>query len=581
MCEKVKGQGDAETVLSQKEYLVFKIIMTSSFFVFGLFHEYAACIFCGIFGLFFLFLSVTKKKLRFYINKESVFLSILTLGYLLAAFYGIDAGMGWIGFLKILTVFFFLCCAMQLTAEEKEKLSGLIPPAGCIMTLAGMLSYPFKPAYEFFFTADRLGGFFQYANVFALFCLTGCIFLVGKLEKTEDRVAKIRLCLQVFLLLTGILLSGSRSIGILTVICGCAVAVRKRSIRLQTFAVIGIAAAAAFLSAYLTGNVQNIGRLFTVSLHSSTLLGRILYAKDGIRQIFLHPFGLGYLGYYFIEPAVQTGVYSVRFIHNDYLQMALDIGIVPSLLFLYVLGRNLFGKGRSFENRLTVGVMSLHFLLDFDLEFTCMWFLLILNLNLHHGTEIKTVSKRRRLPYGILTGITATAGIYTGIAMIPRYLGNETASAALLPFYTEAQKEVLIQETDYGRAKDLAEKQLKQNAYIAEAYDILAMDAYQNGDYAAMSEYKKEAFKLQRYHTEAYERYIVLLSGAIEKAAEKQEADTVQKLMKDVVWLDRQRNQVKETTDRLAYKIRDIPDLTLSDEAENYMVQIKQIMKNR
>lgn len=165
--------------------------------------------------------------------------------------------------------------------------------------------------------------------------------------------------------------------------------------------------------------------------------------------------------------------------------------------------------------------------------------------------------------------------------MIPRYLGNETASAALLPFYTEAQKEVLIQETDYGRAKDLAEKQLKQNAYIAEAYDILAMDAYQNGDYAAMSEYKKEAFKLQRYHTEAYERYIVLLSGAIEKAAEKQEADTVQKLMKDVVWLDRQRNQVKETTDRLAYKIRDIPDLTLSDEAENYMVQVKQIMKNR
>lgn len=82
-------------------------------------------------------------------KKESISIGLLVICYLPAAFYGIDTGMGWIGFLKMLTVLFFLCCAMQLTEEEKEKLLGKVP-------------------------------------------LIGCILLVGKLEKTEKRGVKIR-----------------------------------------------------------------------------------------------------------------------------------------------------------------------------------------------------------------------------------------------------------------------------------------------------------------------------------------------------------------------------------------------------
>ena len=555
-----------------------KIVFIASFFAFGLFYEYMACIFCGIFGLFFLFLSVTKKNLRFYVNTESITIAVIVTFYLLAAFYGVDTGMGWIGFLKMLTIFFFLCCVMQLTTEEKEELLGKIPFAGCIMTVVGIFSYLFNPAYEFFFSADRLGGFFQYANVFALFCLVGCILLAGKIEECADAAEKIRLYPQIVFLIIGILLSGSRSVCVLAVVSGIVIAIQKQKIRIQILVMLFITASVAFLYVYLTGNMQNIGRLFTASLHSSTFLGRLLYAKDGLRQILLHPFGLGYLGYYFLEPAIQTGVYSVRYIHNDFLQMALDIGIIPTLFFLYVVGKNIFGKGQSFENRLITAVMALHFLVDFDLEFTSMWFLLILNLNLNHGKEINIEEGRRRNFYKILAGIAAILGIYTGTAMIPRYWGNEKLSADLLPFYTEVQKEILIQETDYSQAEKLAEKILKQNAYVPEAYDVLAMQAYRKNDYIRMSEYKKESLKLQKYNTEAYERYLVLLSGAIEKANEKQDNTTVKKLMKCVLDIDRQRNKVKETTDELAYEIRDVPELTFSDEAEDYIVQVKQLL---
>ncbi len=48
--------------------------------------------------------------------------------------------------------------------------------------------------------------------------------------------------------------------------------------------------------------------------------------------------------------------------------------------------------------------------------------------------------------------------------------------------------------------------------------------------------------------------------------------------MKDVIYLDRQRNQVIETTDRLAYEIRDVPELLFSEEAEAYIVQVKRLL---
>ncbi len=109
---------------------------------------------------------------------------IVIILYLPAACYGMDLGMGWIGFLKMLTVLFFGCCTMQLSEEQRDRMLGMIPAVGCTMTVFGIFSYGIKPAYHFFFMADRLGGFFQYANVFALFCLTGLVLNCRIAEKS-------------------------------------------------------------------------------------------------------------------------------------------------------------------------------------------------------------------------------------------------------------------------------------------------------------------------------------------------------------------------------------------------------------
>lgn len=124
----------------------------------------------------------------------------------------------------------------------------------------------------------------------------------------------------------------------------------------------------------------------------------------------------------------------------------------------------------------------------------------------------------------------------------------------------------------------MAEKLLCQNEYVTETYDILAAIAYQRGDYLKMAEYKKKSIKLQKYNMDAYERYVVLLSGAIETVIANGDTQTLQTLMQYVVDVDTRRKEVEKETDALAYLIRDLPKFTMTEEVEDYIVQVKQLL---
>ena len=132
---------------------------------------------------------------------------ILAFCYFLTCFYGIDRGMSLIGFLRFMGTLFFIGYLRLLESDKRKKLCQMIPLLGCIMTVTGILGHFIPALYSFFYVADRLGGFFQYPNVFALFCL------VGILLQLEERKESEKKCLiQVVLLLTGVFLSGIRTV---------------------------------------------------------------------------------------------------------------------------------------------------------------------------------------------------------------------------------------------------------------------------------------------------------------------------------------------------------------------------------
>lgn len=563
--------------MNKTEYKFFKVLFFLSFFVFGLFYEHMACIFGGIFGLFYVYLSVKKKHMSFYVNLESIGIILITLMYLITCIYGVDAGMGYMGFSKNIAILFFLCCTMQLEEQQREEMRKGIPVLGSVMTVIGLISYGIKPLYQFLFTADRLGGFFQYANVFALFCLIG-IFLLA--DKKEEGIKWKLQIVQVIFLILGILLSGSRSIFFLMIGACIVLIVRKKEFRKSLLLIMVLVLIGAGVFVGISGNVQNVGRFLTVSLQSSTFLGRILYFKDGVKLLLKQPFGFGYLGYYFMEPSIQTGIYSVRYVHNDFLQMALDMGVLPAVFFIFLLVKNIFEKGKELRKRLLFLVMTIHFLMDFDLEFTSIWLLLILIMDIYQGKVINIAAGGKTAFYKILAGIVTVGNIYIGIAMIPRYVGYGDISVKLIPFYTEAKVEVLAKETDSAVAVQMAEELLEQNKYIAEAYDILAVTAYQSENYEKMAEYKKKSVELQKYNMEVYERYVIMLSQGISESSEQGDEEMAFYLMKKVAEVPEIIGKVEQETDSLAYQIRDLPDFEMKDEVTNYIEQVEEIVRS-
>ena len=108
------------------------------------------------------------------------------------------------------------------------------------------------------------------------------------------------------LLLFGIVATGSRGGLILLVLWIVFSLLRSHSVR-RIVPVLGIAAAIAVVLA-----MWNHGWVFTRFLTTdslSTVWGRLLYYKDGIRLLLQKPLGVGYLGWFYLQRMIQTGVY--------------------------------------------------------------------------------------------------------------------------------------------------------------------------------------------------------------------------------------------------------------------------------
>ena len=289
-------------LIRRKKETIYSDIITPFFF--GLFYEYAACICAVVLLLLLLYLIDRQKKLSIRFNMLLTALLALLAGYLLTPFWAVDSGMALLGFFKFLPAALFWLLLMQLGPEVRERLFLTIPVSGITMTL---LSYPTRwiPALTpYFYASGRLGGFFQYSNSFALFLLLGIIPLAFQKKRRF-------LCLAgILVLLFGILATGSRTVFVLTVLIFLWLCLTRKRLCIPLMLLLAACVAAALLFVAITGNQDTIGRFLTISLESSTLMGRLLYYRDVLPVILKHPFGLGYMGYYYAQGGFQTGVYA-------------------------------------------------------------------------------------------------------------------------------------------------------------------------------------------------------------------------------------------------------------------------------
>lgn len=524
----------------------------------GGFHEYAAALIGATLLTYTAVVIFKNKKISFNINAVSIAVLLITVFYLLSSLWAVDRGMAFIGFVKFLPVPVFMLMLMQ-DKGEKEKLVGILVPFAFVITL---ISVPlmFVPALDGIFSvADRLAGPFQYPNVMALFLLVCEILVVSK----EKYKLYDFFCLAVFII--GIYLTGSRSVFVLALISNIAAMLMKNSkkVRLVTITVTAAVIISVIGLAVFT-DIPLFDRLIRFSFLESTFAGRLLYFRDALPLILKRPFGMGYMGYYYIQQSIQTGVYSVMSVHNDFIQLLLDVGWVPAVAFIGAVLKGLFSKRICGTHRLIIATVSAHLCFDFDLQFVFMFMLLLLFFDLKEGKEIK-------IHGAWLCVCLAAVSIYMSLSLFLCRIGLYEAGLAMYPLNTQAQTQLLLSADSIEESNSIADKILERNEYITVAYSAKARYYYQKGDFGKVIENKNNIFEKSQFATDEYKEYCYMLINGISLYSKNGDTYSMRICSNELINAADNLSAMKEKLSYFGKIIKDQPDTELEEEVLQFI----------
>ena len=538
-------------------------ILLLSLVLSGGFNEYVGCVLSAIISVLLIVKIAQNRNLVVNINITSLSIAVITLLYLISCFYAIDSGMAFVGFLKFLPVLLYMLLFLQ-DKGIKERLIALLPYVALALGVLSLVLMYIPITKDYFTVSERMAGFLQYPNTFALF------LLVGELTALSKEKLKPIDIISALLLIILLLFTGSRAVFILAVFSNVLIIFfrkgRKNKIILCT--VLAALVLAVLLLLPLLKSNEIFSRYFTISFGESTFVGRLLYYADAFPVILRHPFGLGYMGYYYVQQSIQTGVYSVMFIHNDFLQLLLDVGWIPCLLFVVGIIKSFFRKGNSAGKRIILLTVFLHCLFDFDLQFISMFFILLLFLNYNDGKQLELKKGAVFVFSFVITGLLS---LYFAVALGLAHFGFNQAADSMFPGNTQNKVDLLIAEDDIVTQNEIADRIISQNEYVQIAYSAKARYAFSQGDFESLISYKNKIFQIAPFSYDEYEDYCYMLIQGIQlykQAGDEYSTEVCeQQLLKTADRLDR----LDDKLSNLGRKIVDQPKTDLPDDIVKYI----------
>lgn len=534
----------------------------------GTFHEFLSCVLSIC--LIGVLLCKFKREQRIVIYKNLITVAIATMSvlYLAATLWAVDSGMALIGFFKFLPVLLFLVVLMQ---DEGCicQIHSTLPYIIAALTIIGVVGMMVPALAEYFMVAGRLAGTFQYPNSFAIVLLVAELLLIFKDEWKKKDI------LVIGILLTGIVLTGSRTVVLLAIAANFAglflIGNKKNKITLMGiggFAILGIIAYMMFFE-----DIALLERLTQVSLSESTFVGRILYMRDALPVILKHPLGTGYMGHYYLQQTIQTGVYAVRFVHNDLLQLALDIGWIPFLLFVGAIGKSLCSKNIEKQKKLILVVFFLHCCFDFDLQFIAVFYLLLTFLDIYAGEKmtIKKGAKLAKVSYGAAIGLSIVC-LYMGVMLCCSVTNQFELTHKLYPWHTQNELKRIIATDDLEQQKIIADQILKRNSYVVLAHNISARKAYQDGDFTTLMQTKRKILEIAPFQYEEYEEYCYMLMNGISLYEQIGDRESAAVCWNELVNTADRLSSVKTKLSSLGEKIDDQPKTRLPLDIQRYIL---------
>lgn len=551
----------------------------------GGFNEHISCLLsCAL--LVYLFVKYTSKKELCYSHSLfAVSVTVICLAYGLTCFWAIDSGMAFIGFLKFLPILLYFVAMQQ--SEKKIGVLNFIPYFAAVLVIVSAIGAQIPGVKSLFLIAGRFAGVFQYPNTFALFLLI-CELLL--LKKFKFRIFD---CISMIILAGGVFYTGSRTVFVLFFLANFVLllALVKKSVRIAIIISSVVAAFALVGLLYVFRDNPIASRYLNMDFGASTFVGRLLYFVDALPLIFKYPFGMGYMGYYYVQHTVQTGVYNVIYAHNDFLQLFLDVGIIPAALFIAAVGKYFFDKKVRLAQKIIVATFCLHTLFDFNLQYIAMfWFLIILMSEgeaKSEKEETKPKSKKKSVPDDIrvikksvvvkpLMIVLFVVNLYMAVALALAYYNVNDPAFAMYPYNTRCNLVILEQEEDLQEANELADHIIKQNDNYFAPYSVKSKYAYSKGDFVGVINNKHEVFARYPFRYTEYKEYCTMLINGAIAFAEQGDVKSANICNDEVIATAERLASNKDRLSKLGKMIDEQPVLRISKNILEYIDKLKE-----
>ena len=431
----------------------------------------------------------------------------ICISHLISVPFAVSTGRAFIGFLRTLVWILFYTCAADYSDEERSDILDVLALEGAALSLLSTLAF----LYTYFSGGEeingRVDGFFQYANSWALYQLICIILLVMKKKRRViDWLAAV-------ILVIGVFLTGSRAVillmAVMAIVGATAYAVKLKKILPVVIAAV-LVAAAAVMASWLTGGMV-LDRIRRVTLSSSTLIGRLLYWADGLEILWKHPFGVGYGGYVYIQSAIQTAVYTVRYVHNEYLQAALDGGIPAGLLILALVCVLALRKSGSARERAVILAIAAHSFIDADLQYSAIMLLLLF---CGKGNRHLQIQVKRKLAAAVCAGLVILCFTYFANVYFLDFRGASTQSWRLFPSDLELAEKHLADVFSAESSEADADRIIAATDYSELAWHRKYLASAQRDDLPEMLKAKYQYLLLNRYRRKVWNDFTVLLENA-------------------------------------------------------------------
>lgn len=479
--------------------------------------------------------------------------------------FAFDKGAAWLGIVRIAAVFIFGLLWMNLEDHSRNDVFDAIPFAGACINSIAFAAWFVPEIRSYFYSAGRLWGSMQYANTWALFLLIGIIILLCKEKVSYQEWA------EAVILLVGIIMTGSRSVFVLTVVFGGWIFLKSRADKKIKLLAAGLTVLILVVVQMVMG--LDIGRLAEISMNSSTFNGRLLYWQDAMNLIVRHPMGIGYMNYYFIQPQIQTGYYFIKTVHNDLLQCVMDNGMAAAISVIILVGYGLYSKKNSKRNKLVLLVLVLHSLFDFDFEFMVMACIFVMCLPIE--------GKQKEIPSRLVGGVIGAAGcicVYFSVALGADYFGNVNLSLAMYSYNTMARKELLSMKSDVSY--QAAERIIKENGMIAEAWEVRLQQAVEENNYETALDAENQMLKCAGYDLYYYNQAVLCLSHVLDTALRDGDLENGQLILAEIQNIPDKIAQLKKRTSDRAWKLYEKPSFELDENIQNYIQKLEGIQLN-